>query len=233
MGAMRVEYKSGLLAIFLGASLIGAAKADVGPSPAGNIGHIVVPQDSDDYSKLVAQAVAHDQSLDFRAMRFAYLKSAARQRGGGMTADDELQTAILTAVKAGDDQGVRDASEKLLSVDYTNMFGQKFLRQACEHLRDTVCAEQAHFVEFGLLSSILKSGDGKTCETGWEVAQVREEYFILGMLGTKLGMQTLHTGSPSCDVMDGTDKDGKSVRYFFRIDAVLEDERSMFGEKSK
>jgi hypothetical protein len=230
---MRFDCKNSMLIFLLGASSVAIAHADVGPGPAGSIGHIVVPQDQDDYSKLVAQAVSHDQSVDFRAMRFAYLKSAARQREGGMSADDDLQAAIFTAAKAGDDQGVRDAAEKLLSVDYTNMFGQKFLRQTCEHLHDNVCAEQAHFVEFGLLDSIMKSGDGKTCETGWEVTQVREEYFILGMLGTKLRMQSLHMGNPSCDVMDGADKGGKPVTYFFRIDAVLEDERSNFGEKSK
>jgi hypothetical protein len=216
-----------LLAVAIAlAGACGAARADIGSVPAGSMGHITLPSDGDDYSKLVAEAVAHDPSMDFRALRFAWLKSAARKRAGDT---DDLRKALFAAVKAGDDQGVRDAAEKLVSAQYTDLYGQKFLRQACEKLHDDVCAQQGHYVEFGLLNSITHSGDGKTCPTGWEVAEVKEEYFVLAMLGMTPSMQSLIGGAPSCDRMDVHDQQGQTQTFYFRIDAVLEDERSMLG----
>ena len=63
----------------------------------------------------------------------------------------------------------------------------------------------------------MDSGDGKTCKTGWEVAAIGEEYFVLNLLGVVPKQQSLVTGSPSCDVLQTTDKDGKSAVYFFRF----------------
>src|SRR5262249_54142762 len=135
------------------------AAADTGAS--GATPQIVLPHDGDEYSKLVARAAAHDKSVDFRALRFAWLKSAARRHD---KADHTaLKDALLAAVKADDDRRVRDVAVKMVSANYTDMFGHKFLRQACAQLHDDACAEQGHFVEFGLLKSIVATGDGKTC----------------------------------------------------------------------
>jgi hypothetical protein len=79
------------------------------------------------------------------------------------------------------------------------------------------------------LQSILKSGDGKTCNTGWEVVSVGEEYFIIGMMGDTPRNQSLQGGKPSCDVLQVTDEKGAPQTYYFRIDAVLKDEMSMLG----
>ncbi len=203
--------------IFAAAALFGALSTAAAASAA-----VKLPADGDDYSKLVARADAQDQSLDFHALRLAYLKSAQRKRAGD---EDALQKSLFDAVKAGDDAGVRSAAEKLLSVDYIDMYGQKFLRQSCVLLKDDACAQKAHFVEFGLLQSITTSGDGKTCKTGWDVVMVKEEYFVLAMLNTRVKMQSLAGG---CDVMSVVDSEGKEATYFFRIGAVLEDEQSMF-----
>jgi hypothetical protein len=202
------------------------ALADVNPDapPAGASAAtlIVLPQDGDDYSKLVARAAAGDTSVDFRAMRMAYLRSAARKRAGDI---DELRKSLFDAARSGDDKTVRDAAIQLLSADYTDLYGQKFLRQACQKLGDEACAQQGHFVEFGLLTSITGSGDGKTCKTGWEVASIKEEYFVLAMLGTTLTQQAL---VGDCDLMNVVDEKGAPASYYFRIDAVLQDEESMF-----
>jgi hypothetical protein len=48
------------------------ALADVAPRiDADSAPPISLPNDGDDYSRLVAQAATHDQSTDFRALRFA------------------------------------------------------------------------------------------------------------------------------------------------------------------
>ncbi|HEY2068431.1 MAG TPA: DUF4919 domain-containing protein [Rhizomicrobium sp.] len=181
-----------------------------------------LPNDGDEYSKLVARADAQDASLDFRALRLAYLKSAARKRAEPI--ETQLSNAIVAAVKANDYAGVRDAAVQLLSVDYIDMYGQKFLRQSCKLLKDDACAAKGHFVEFGLLNSIVNSGDGKTCATGWEAFTVKEEYFALAMAGAHLTSQSLAGG---CDVMQTVDDSGQPHAYYFRIDVMLQDEAGM------
>ena len=202
------------------------AKADPAPDIGAAAG-IILPSDGDDYSKLVARAAAHDESVDFRALRFAYLQSAARKRDKD---EDALRKALLASVNASaPPTDVRDEAIKLLSADYADLHGHKFLRQACAFLHDDSCAAQEHFVEFGLLNSIMKSGDGKTCATGWEVARVKEEYFVTQMAGVTVTEQSLLRGSPSCDLLQGKDENGNAAAYYFRIDAVLKDESAALG----
>jgi len=187
---------------------------------------IVLPNDGDEYSSLVARAVAEDRTLDFHALRLAWLKSKAHQ-GIGMD-ETALESDLFDAARSGDDGRVRDAAVKVLSADYINMFAHAVLRQACTKLHDDSCAEQHHFVEFGLLISITASGDGKTCKTGWEVVAVREEYFIVHMLGSTPANQALINGADgACDMLNVTGPDGKPQAYYFRIDAVLKDEMDM------
>jgi hypothetical protein len=185
---------------------------------------IALPQDNDEYAKLAAQAAAHDGGVDFHALRFTYLKSAARHRDAGF---HDLKERMLAAAKAGDNAAVRSAAEGLLSIKYADVAGQAFLSRACEQLRDRACAGQADFVAHGLIKSIMDSGDGKTFKSGWEVASVDEEYFVLNLLGAMPKKQALVMGSPSCDVLEASDKDGKLASYNFRIDAVLADEADM------
>ncbi len=216
----------GLLALALWACC-GLAQADLASVPVdGGALAVVLPNDGDDYSKLVARAAAHDKDVDFRALRFAWLKSAAHKRSADVSA---LKDALFAVAKGGDAQRIREAAVKLLSADYIDMFGQKYLRQSCAMLHDAGCAEQGHFVEFGLLDALIASGDGKTCKTGWEVVSIGEEYFVLSMIGAKLERQALVNGPPSCDAMDVTDADGKALTYYFRIDSVLADEAGMLG----
>ena len=187
---------------------------------------IVLPSDGDEYSSLVARAAAEDRTLDFHALRLAWLKSNAHKAIN--VNETELESDLFDAARSGDDGRVRDAAVKVLSADYINMFAHAVLRQACTKLHDDGCAEQHHFVEFGLLTSITTSGDGKTCKTGWEVVAVREEYFIVHMLGSTPADQALINGADgACDLLNTTGPDGKPQAYYFRIDAVLQDEMGM------
>jgi hypothetical protein len=211
------------------ATFCAAARADVGAALPASTSHIALPRDGDEFSSLVARAAVGNETVDFRALRFAYLKSAARKR----SSDEDLRGELFQAAKAQNDARVRATAEKLLSVNYADLDGQNLLSMACEHLHDQGCAKQAGFMAFGLFKSILESGDGKTCKTGWEVATVREEYVVLGVLAASPRNQSLIMGPPSCDALEATDKDGKPATYFFRIDAILEDERSMFETPKK
>lgn len=206
-----------LLALVLCAGAFAPATAD-----------IALPHDNDEYSKLAARTQSGDQTVDFRALRMAFLNSAAHKRSG-LDAGADIQRQMYAAVQANDAAKARELAEKLISVDYINMHGHKILRQACALLKDQACADREHFIEFGLLNSITHTGDGKTCQTGWEVVTVAEEYFIIAMAGARPHGQALVNGPPACDQMTIIMEDGKTQVIFFRIDAVLADEAHMRG----
>lgn len=219
------KFVAAALCVCLCGPALGAVN-DNAAIPTTSTAQIVLPTDGDEYSSLVARAAAEDHTLDFHALRFAWLKSKAHK---AVDVDETaLESDLFDAARGSDDERVRDAAVKVLSADYINMFAHAALRQACTKLHDDACAEQHHFVEFGLLTSITESGDGKTCKTGWEVVAVREEYFVVHMLGNTPADQALVNGADgACDLLNATDSDGKPQAYYFRIDAVLKDETDM------
>jgi hypothetical protein len=108
-----------------------------------------------------------------------------------------MNEKMPAAAKTGDDAGMRFAAKGLLSIKYADVAGQAFLRRASEELRDRACAGQADFVARGLIKSIMDSGDGKTCKSGWEAASVDEEYFVPDLLGARPKKQALVMGCPA------------------------------------
>lgn len=116
---------------------------------------------------------------------------------------------------------VADTAKKMLSIDYTDMEAHKILRQACHFLGDSVGAEKHHDIEFGLLYSIVKKGDGSTCKTAWPVIQINEEYFILEMRGAKLLRQSIDNSGGLCDKMEVQTDEGKKT-YYFDVSKVFE-----------
>ena len=195
--------------------------------------NIELPNDGDEYSALVTRAAAHDDSVDFRALRIAYLSSAAFKRAGA--AFDklrDLQSQMNAAMQSDDAKTVRDKAEQILSLDFTDLYAHKLLRQSCALLHDDVCAELHHFIEFGLLQSITRTGDGKTCATGWEAFQIKEEYFMLAMMDTTFTSQALVSdGGHSCDAMTVRDQSGATLTYYFNIDKMMEAEAGELGVK--
>ena len=114
-----------------------------------------------------------------------------------------------------------DAANKMLSIDYTDMEAHKILRQTYNALGDTANEKKHHDMESGLLNSIVKNGDGKTCQTAWPVIQVTEEYFILQMIGAKLLRQSLDNTGGLCDKMEVQTNDGNRT-YYFEVSRVFQ-----------
>ena len=96
----------------------------------------------------------------------------------------------------------------------------KILRQTCETIGDTINAKKHKTILTGLLNSIVKNGDGKTCKTAWPVIQVSEEGFILQMLGAKI--QNIEVGNKSglCDKFE-VEVDKTSMTYYFETSNIL------------
>ncbi len=73
-------------------------------------------------------------------------------------------------------------------------------------------------MEFGLLSSITSTGDGKTPETAWHVSSVEEEYFVMRMIGVKPGRQSLvNRNGRIFDALEVVDGKGVSRTLWFDI----------------
>lgn len=218
-----------VLGIFLFGSLLWLCGAG---SAAGISPNIKLPHDGDEYSALVARAAAHDETVDFHALRLAYLKSAARKRAG---LDDARKLYADMAVALHDPVDaarIRTDAEQILSIDFTDMQAHKLLRQSCTLLHDDACAELHHFLEFGLLRSITATGDGKTCATGWEALQIKEEYFMLNMLDTTMVRQSLISDAGhACDAMAVKDDKGADQTWYFAIDRMMQAEAEDFGVK--
>jgi hypothetical protein len=212
-----------MLGVAMAVALCGVAHA----------GGITLPQDGDEYAALVAKAMAHDASLDFRTLRLAYVKSAAyRRAAAALDKYTALQKDMGAAMALPDGAAtVRRDAEAILSIDFTDLNAQKLLHQSCKLLHDDACDDLHHFIEFGLLRSITDHGDGKTCATGWPVVQIKEEYFILAMMGVRMREQALVNSGHMCDAMTGTDENGAAVTYFFNADVVLAVEAGTLGNK--
>jgi len=180
---------------------------------------IILPTGDDEFSRLVRAAEAGDQNINFTSLRTAWLNSPYYQN---RLQAASLRKSSMDAVKAKDTASVAKVARQILSINYTDMLAHKYLRQACKLLGNETCEEHHHFIEFGLLKSIVKQGDGSTCKTAWPVVSIDEEYFVLSMSGRKLIRQTLISEQGHhCDKMEVTnEKEGQETVYF-NVDSFM------------
>ena len=141
----------------------------------------------DPYGRLVAQAEAEDQSTDFRALRLAWLDSPLHRAAPPSNAEK----AMRDAAAAADNVKVREAAEQVIAARYTDLEAHMMRRLACVAMQDGECAEHERFVEFGMLKSILDSGDGKAAGSAWHVTSIDEEYFVMHLAQVKLKQHAL------------------------------------------
>lgn len=189
---------------------------------------IKIPAFDDKYSKYVAQLESGDLNIDYTDFRNSFLDSKQYSKKGMNY--DSLRRQVRAAAKDKNYQEVIRLTKAMLSIDYTSLFAHQYLQQTYKILSDTVNQKKYHDIEFGLLNSIVKSGDGKTCETGWHVTQIEEEYYILGVIGGRMESQAITSGGKNtCDRMIVKTEDGE-MTYFFEANKVFEMEKKMFGK---
>lgn len=190
---------------------------------------IEIPNFDDKYTAYVKQLEAGKLDIDYTDFRNSFLNS--KQYGKKSTNYDSLKTQVYAEIKNKNYKAVIGLTKAMLSIDYTSMFAHKYLQQTFKILGDSLNRNKYHDIEFGLLNSIIKSGDGKTCETGWHVTQIEEEYFILSMVGAKLQMQSITSGGKNtCDKMAVITSEGETKAYFFEANKVFEMEAKLFGK---
>jgi Domain of unknown function (DUF4919) len=188
---------------------------------AQNNSKVVVPAYNDKYSQLVKKLEAGNTTINYAELRENFLESEQFKTANRQNSDlSSLRKAMHGLMNKSKPAEIIDVAKKILSIDYTDMEAHKILRQAYKILGDTANSTKHHDIEFGLLNSIIKKGDGKTCQTAWPVIQITEEYFILEMLGAKLRQQSLDNNGGLCDKME-VQIDGRDKTYYFEVSKVF------------
>jgi len=176
---------------------------------------IVVPDFHDAYSDTLRKLEAGQTDIDYRAFRESFIQSRQFIIASGKSSEmDKLTKEMYAKMHKSDYPAIIKITKKMLSIDYTNMMAHKILRQTYKIVGDSVNAQKYKAIQFGLMNSIIKNGDAKTCETGWPVIQVEEEYFILQMLDAELVSQSLITTNGLCDKMEVKINNKNRIIYF-------------------
>ena len=189
---------------------------------AQNSSRVAVPHYDDKYSKFVKQLEAGQTNINYKEFRESLLESEQFMAVDKQKPDlGTLRKTMHELMQKSKNAEVIDVTKKMLSIDYTDMEAHKILQQTYKILGNTANRNKYHDIEFGLLNSIVKKGDGKTCQTAWQVIQITEEYFILDMIGTKVLKQSVDNTGGLCDKME-VQTDAGNKTYYFDVSKVFE-----------
>jgi hypothetical protein len=170
----------------------------------------------------MAKLEAGQTDIDYQDFRFSFIESEQFKIASKKSIEfDSLMKEMYMQMDKSNYQEIIEITKQMLSIDYTSMIAHKILRQTYKITGDTINAAKYKTIQFGLLNSILKKGDGQSCSTAWPVIQISEEYFILQMLGAKLQEQSIDTDGGLCDKME-VKVDGKKNTYYFETSKVFE-----------
>lgn len=184
---------------------------------------VVVPAFADKYSDFIKQLEAGQTDINYKEFRESFIESEQFKIAAKKSKEFEgLKKEMYLLMDKKKYQEIITVTKKMLSIDYTSMIAHKILRQTFQIIDDTVNAAKYKTIQFGLLNSIVKNGDGKTCATAWPVIQIEEEYFILQMLGANLMTQSTDYTDGICDKMDVKTEEGDRKTYYFEISKVFE-----------
>lgn len=200
------------------------------PSLGQSVAEVVVPQFKDKYCDYIRKLEAGETEIDYQDFRFSFIESEQFKIASKKASEFvDLKKEMYSQMDKKNYDSIITITKKMLSIDYTSMIAHKILRQTYKIVGDTVNAAKYKTIQFGLLNSIVKKGDGKSCESAWPVIQISEEYFILEMLDATLKKQSIDNDGGLCDKME-VKVDGKKRIYYFETSKVFEGYRK-FGMK--
>lgn len=184
---------------------------------------VEIPLFNDKYCNYIKKLEAGQIEIDYQDFRFSFIESKQfKVLNEKSTVLDSLKNEMYSQMDKSNYQELINLTKKMLSIDYTNMMAHKVLRQTYKAIGDTINAAKYKSIQFGLLNSIVKKGDGASCSTAWSVIKIEEEYFILNMLGAKLKKQSINNDGGLCDKMEVKTKEGEEKTYYFEVSKVFE-----------
>ncbi|WP_343637169.1 DUF4919 domain-containing protein [Fluviicola sp.] len=183
---------------------------------------VIIPPFQDKYSEYVKKLEAGETAINYQDFRFSFIESEQFVVASGKSEEmDSLKKEMTVQMKASNSPEIIRITKQILSIDYTDMMAHKILKQTYKIIGDTTNAARYKTIQFGLLNSIVKNGDGQTCATAWPVIQVKEEYFVLQMVDAQLQEQSVDRKNGLCDRME-VKVEGKKKTYYFEITKVFE-----------
>ena len=184
---------------------------------------VSIPSFNDKYSEFVKQLESGQIDINYKDFRESFIESDQFKIASKRSTEfDSLKKEMYSLMTKKDYLGIIKVTKEMLSIDYTSMIAHKILRQTYKITGDTISASKYKTIQFGLLNSIVKNGDGKTCATAWPVIQIDEEYFILQMLGAALQKQSIDNTGGLCDKMEVKTEEGDKKTYYFETSKVFE-----------
>ncbi len=179
--------------------------------------------DANSYAALAKRAEAMDETLDFTALRKAWVSDPSY---APYSYTDKPFDLMRAAQKSFEESDVVTAMKKcdealaLFAFDPRLHFRCAFFYNAGG---DDERSLRHRFIGRGLIDSILKSGDGKTPETAYEVITIAEEYAVLAELNLRRQRQALvRREDHSYDVLTPKNEAGEEVTLYFRIDDLMD-----------
>jgi hypothetical protein len=182
--------------------------------------YIVTPEDSA-YLELVVEALRSPDSVDYTPIRHAYTRTSFCTPTIG---DADMMTAMRKAYNEQRYDDVILYGEKIVKGHFVNSRAHMTLDMSYEKIGEQEKASFYYLIAYGLVQSILASGNGKSPETAYQVIAVLEEYVITDVLGYKVEEQTLidHEGS-SYDRLDVVKiKTNEKATLYFNVDIPME-----------
>ncbi len=151
------------------------------------------------------------------ALRMSYAASAAYNPYVSL---HDISTQCAERLENKDYAKAVAFAEQGLRLDRYNIHLLMLKAAALRAAGDSVRADETRALWFGLIDSILASGDGRGFETAYRVISVDEEYALLKVLRLKMTAQKLaeHQGS-EFDILAVTDaRSGDAAEVYFNID---------------
>ena len=187
-----------------------------------------IPTFKDKYSEFIKQLESGQTDINYKDFRESFIESEQFKIASKKSTEfDSLKKEMYSLMNKKDYQEIIKVTKEMLSIDYTSMIAHKILRQTYKIAGDTISAAKYKTIQFGLLNSIVKNGDGKTCATAWPVIQIEEEYFILQMVGATLQKQSIDNTGGLCDKMEVKTDEGEEKTYYFETSKVFEGYRKL------
>lgn len=204
----------------------GASGAEAPFRPTFEVPEVDAAYYSEAVERLGTGDAAQIPSVDFLKLRFSHQRT-----GLGLGVDPELSDALNAAMGGKDYAAQIAAADAILKSDFTDIMAHVAKAMALSRSGADDAFEKA--IVKALVSSITTSGDGRSPETAWHVAQVQEEYALLALLGWKREMQALsEVGGHSFDILMCVDeKGGKFTLYFDITEHMANLSRIMGGGK--
>jgi hypothetical protein len=168
------------------------------------------------YQDLLAKAMADPVQADWTVLRYAYAATPQFNVFGHPGVKHEM----FRALGAKDYAAALKTAEAIIDDDFVDIDAHDVAAQAERALGQTAKSRSDRDIAHRLAASV-KTGDGLSPYSPYNVITVDEEYSVLRLANLKVvNMQIGHAGPHHFDVVTAADAKGVEHDYFFLTDAV-------------